>query len=137
MSRRDDRHSWTSCRHCSGDLTARRDGAAAPASSSLKGGILVSLPHSHTQHRPRHLLSPPAMESQPIPPALLVPRSRRSLTTTNSIYTPPVPSTTTPIFLSQPMLAQTSTTPSRQPRRTYDEVDYLLYNLCLNIESAL
>ncbi|VUZ49272.1 unnamed protein product [Hymenolepis diminuta] len=113
------------------------DGAAAPTSSSLKGGILVSLPHSQTHLRPRHLLSPPAMESQPIPPALLVPRSRRSLTTTNSTYTPPIPSTTTPISLSQPMLAQTSTTPGRQPRRTYDEVDYLLYNLCLNIESAL
>nr|CDS32237.1 conserved hypothetical protein [Hymenolepis microstoma] len=113
------------------------DGAAAPSSSSLKGGTLISLPHSHIQPRQRHLLSPPAMESQPIPPALLIPRSRRSLTTSSTTYIPSAPSTTTPISLSQPMLAQTSTTTGRQPRRTYDEVDYLLYNLCLNIESAL
>ncbi|VDO10128.1 unnamed protein product [Rodentolepis nana] len=113
------------------------DGAAAPSSSSLKGGTLIGLPHSHIQPRQRHLLSPPAMESQPIPPALLMPHSRRSLTTPSTTYIPPASSATTPISFSQPMLAQTSTSTGRQPRRTYDEVDYLLYNLCLNIESAL
>ncbi|KAH9283606.1 hypothetical protein ECG_03883 [Echinococcus granulosus] len=97
------------------------DGLATPSSMPLQGAV-VCPPHSHP-HR-RHHLTPPAVEAQPAPPPL-APRLRRSLTT----------ATTSAISLSQPLLTQTPTV--GRPRRTYDEVDYLLYNLCLNIESAL
>ncbi|VDM30591.1 unnamed protein product [Hydatigera taeniaeformis] len=103
------------------ELRLEGDGSATPSSVPIRGTVAY-LPHPHF-HR-RHHLTPPAVEAQPAPPPL-APRLRRSLTT----------AATPAISLSQPLLTQTSAV--GRPRRTYDEVDYLLYNLCLNIESAL
>uniref|UniRef100_A0A5K3FAX8 Nicotinamide-nucleotide adenylyltransferase n=2 Tax=Mesocestoides corti TaxID=53468 RepID=A0A5K3FAX8_MESCO len=93
------------------------DGSATP--STAVSSVPTSLPRKATSRTHRQLLTPPAVEAQPAPP--VAPRSRRN---------PPMARTTT--SLSQPSLPQRG-----GHRRSYDEVDFLLYNLCLNIESAL
>ena len=93
-----------------------------------QGVMSLAQPHNHR----RHHLTPPAVEAQPTPPPL-IPRIRRSFTTATATATT---TTSTAMSLSQPSLTQVPITIGH-PRRTYDEVDYLLYNLCLNIESAL